>query len=193
MPPSPSASMIGTPSTIVVARIEDPDLSINLPPQWRTQPISELRSGIEQQAAASSGVLHDIYLRLLADIDAGAMRLFAFGPSGFENWPASLLIEVTDAPSVEAQIVAIKARWAKVGKPTSSDRRTVTLRMGSMERLSQTAGPPVGVTGPTLASRTIDYVAKLDDGRILWVTSTGPETSPIFADLIDIAVATLGR
>jgi hypothetical protein len=185
--------MIGTPSTIVVARIEDPDLSINLPPQWRTQPISELRSGIEQQAAASSGVLHDIYLRLLADIDAGAMRLFAFGPSGFENWPASLLIEVTDAPSVEAQIAAIKARWAKVGKPTSSDRRTVTLRMGSMERLSQTAGPPVGATGPTSASRTIDYVTQLDDGRILWVTSSGPEASAIFPDLIDIAVVTLGR
>ena len=184
--------MIGTPSSIVVARIEDPDLSINLPPQWRTQPIPELRSGIEQQAAASSGVIHDISVRLLADIDAGEVRLFASGPSGFENWQASLFIEVTDAPSVEAQIAAIKARWAKVGKPTSSDRRTVTLRMGSMERLSQTADPPVGVTGPAFPSRTLDYVTELDDGRILWVTSTGPETSAIFANLIDFAVATLG-
>jgi len=48
--------------------------------------------------------------------------------------------------------------------------------MGSMERLSQTAGPPAGVTGPTMGSRTIDYVTELDDGRILWVTSSGPES-----------------
>jgi hypothetical protein len=184
--------MIGTLSTIVVAKMEDPDLSINLPPQWRTQPIPELRSGIERQAAASSGVLHDIYLQLLADIDAGDVRLFASGPAGFKNWQANLFIEVTDAPSVEAQIAAIKARWEKVARPTSSDQRTVTLRMGSMERLSQTADPPVGVTGPTLGSRTIDYVTELDDGRVLWVTSTGPEASAMFPDLIDIAVATLG-
>jgi len=45
-----------------------------------------------------------------------------------------------------------------------------------MERLSQTAGPLAGVTGPTMGSRTIDYVTELDDGRILWVTSSGPES-----------------
>ena len=194
--PNPSAELSGksvSPSPDLVATIDDPALTMRLPSGWHTTPVALLRAQVEQLSLSGGPVLGEIYKAALADIDAGAVRLFASGPSGFNPWQASMVIEVKKAVTVDVQIAAIKANALRVSPPTTSDQTSVTLSIGAAERLSETADPPVGARGLAVAAHAIDYVVQLDDGRILWINTTGPEASLTFAAMVDAAVASLTR
>jgi hypothetical protein len=193
-PPSPAPDHTAStpaPSTDVFATLDDPKLTIHLPPGWRTIPIPALRDVAVQQSAAASGPIKDLYTQVLADIDSGAVRLVADGPSGVDPWRATMIVQVTDAASVDAQMAVLKTRAGTFGKVTSSEQAPVSLSIGTGERREGTSKPPAGLTGQSTAARAIDFVVKLDDGRILWINSTAPEASTTFVDAIDLAVGTI--
>jgi hypothetical protein len=64
----------------------------------------------------------------------------------------------------------------------------VTLPIGNGVRLTHTADAPPRSEGQAVAARAIDYVIRLDDGRILWINSTAPESSTTFEGMVDWAV-----
>ena len=170
--------------------IDGTDLAIQLPPAWRATPVAALRSHAEQASAAATGAIKDAYEQLIRDIDANAVRLYAFGPTGVDPWQGTLVIQVTDAASIEDQIDRVMKLETAFAKPTTSVRTDVKLSVGSGVRLEQTAEPPGGQGVP---ARGINYVVELEDGRIMWISSTAPEASTTFAGMIDWAVTTMSR
>jgi hypothetical protein len=183
----------GPPSPDIIATIADPSLTLHLPPGWRTTPIGLVRDQVVQLSTSADPVTSELYTRFLADIDADAVRLFASGPSGLNPWQGTLIVEVTKAETVDAQIDAIKATALLVAPPTSSERTSIDLSIGPAERLSQTAEPRASAQGLAVAAHGIDYVVPLQDGRMLWINTTGPAASLTFTDMVDTAVATLAR
>jgi hypothetical protein len=168
--------------------MDDPNLSMRLPAGWRALPITMLRSRAEQASAATTGAIREAYQQLILRVDANQVRVFASGPSGFDPWQGTLVIEVTDAPSVDEQIARVLKIETAFAEATTSERTAVTLAIGAGVRLEQTADPP---GGQGVAARGINYVVQLDDGRIIWINSTGPAASKTFEDMIDGAVATI--
>jgi hypothetical protein len=191
MSPAASTGASASPTAAVVATIDDPSLTMTLPANWQRFPVATFRAEAEQQAATAPEPIKGLYADALADIDAGAMRLIASGPSGFDPWQATMLVEVTNVSSIEAQITEIKRRSATIGKPTTSEQTQMTLSIGVAERLTETADPPAGLTGLSTPARGLNYVVKLADGRILWINASGPAASSTFADMIDATVETI--
>jgi hypothetical protein len=187
---SPSIAHSPTPTAAkdAVTTINDPDLSLRLPAGWRSLPLAMARSQAEQVSAVMTGAIKEAYEQLIVQIDANEVRLFAAGPTGVDPWQGTLVVEVTDVRSAEEQIARILKLQTAIAKATTSERSTVKLVIGSGVRLEQTAEAP---SDQGVAARAINYVVELDDGRIMWINSTGPAASKTFAALIDGAVATI--
>ena len=173
-----------------VATMDDPALSMRLPADWKQLPAMSLRSQAEQGSAASTRAVKEMYDQLISEIDGQRVRLYATGPSGFDQWQATIIIEVTDAGSVNEQIDKAQKLATAFGTPTTSARTDVKLAIGQGVRLENTADPPAS---GGVAARGIDYVVQLADGRILWINTTAPAASTTFADTIDKAIGTIGR
>jgi hypothetical protein len=190
----PSLSTAQVPASALAAddvtTMEDPDLSMRLPASWRSLPVTTLRSRAEQASAATTGDIKEQYEQLILRIDANQIRLYAAGPSGLNPWQGTLVIEVTDAKSVDEQSVRIGKILTAFAKPKTSEQTEAKLAIGTGVRLEQTADPPGGQGVP---ARGINYVVKIGDGRIMWVNSTGPAASMTFAGMIDSTVATISR
>jgi hypothetical protein len=184
----PSSTPIPTSSPRPVTEISDPDLSIELPNDWHAVSLDRLRERAVQGSSSTIADVRNANEQLIQDIDAGVVRLFAFGPSGAPPWQGTIIILVPTASSIEDVMARIAKLQAAFTKPTSSERSDVTLPIGKGVRLTQTADPPPGSDGQAVAARGIDYVIKLDDGRILWINSTAPEASTTFQGMIDWAV-----
>jgi hypothetical protein len=185
---SASSTPIPTSSPRPFTEISNPDLSIELPNDWLVVRIARLREQAVQGSSSTIAAVRMVNELLIRDIDSGAVRLFAFGPSGMPPWQATMMIQVTTAASIEEQTARITKLQTTFAKPSSSERTDVTLPVGNGVRLSNTADAPPGSEGQAVAARGIDYVIKLDDGRILWINSTAPEASTTFEGMIDWAV-----
>jgi len=179
----------------VAVAIEGTDLTLRLPTGWAAVPVSTLRTVAEAYAKASSVPEQGrrAYTEVIDRIDAGQVRLYAIGPSGFGPWQSTMIGEVIDGASLESQIEVVRVRQASVASPTSTERSEVDLPIGHAVRVMKTADPPVGVGPGAVPARSIDYFVALDDGRILWLNSTGPVASTTFEAMIDEAIATLRR
>jgi hypothetical protein len=185
---SASSTPIPTSSPRPFTEISNPDLSIELPNDWHAVSLDRLRERAVQGSSSTIADVRNANEQLIQDIDAGVVRLFAFGPSGAPPWQGTIIILVPTASSIEDVMARIAKLQAAFTKPTSSERSDVTLPIGKGVRLTQTADPPPGSDGQAVAARGIDYVIKLDDGRILWINSTAPEASTTFQGMIDWAV-----
>ena len=183
-----SASALPTSSPRPVTNIDDPDLTIELPPDWLVVRVARLREQAVQGSTSTIDAVRKVNEQLIRDIDSNVVRLVAFGPSGAPPWQGTMIIQVTTAASIEEQTARIERLQATFATPSSSGRLDITLPIGKGVRLSNTSDPPPGSEGQAVAGRGIDYVIKLDDGRILWINSTGPEASTTFAGMIDRAV-----
>jgi len=69
------------------------------------------------------------------------------------------------------------------------DERPVTLPIGKAVRLVETHAVPAGVQG--VPSRTVQYIARLEDGRTLWILASGPAAAPALEAIIDASVMSL--
>jgi hypothetical protein len=193
--PSATSSLITSSfAPVAIVTLDDPDLTLRLPPAWQRLSIADLRGRIEQSAVGSSPAVKAAYEDLLGQIDAGEVRSGAIGPSGFEAWRGTMLIAVTHAESIDAEIKRIRALQVAFGNPpTSTQRTTVTLPIGEAVGTMDTADPAPGTEGRAVAARGVAYYIDLGDGRIFWMTATGPQDSPTFEAMIDASMATLSR
>jgi hypothetical protein len=149
--------------------------------------VARLREQAVQGSSSTIAAIREVNEQLIRDIDSGAVRLVAFGPSGLPPWQGTMIIQVTNAASIEEQTSRITTLQARFSTPSSSEQSDIALPIGKGVRLSNTSDPPPGFD-QAVAARGIDYVIKLDDGRILWINSTGPAASTTFAGMIDWAV-----
>jgi hypothetical protein len=79
-------------------------------------------------------------------------------------------------------------------EPGTRERSDVRLTIGRDVRIERTADPQPGAgSGSVAAARGVDYFVDLGQGRIFWLTSTGPADSPTFADLIEETMSSLVR
>ena len=146
------------------------------------------RSLIDSFAKASSPEVQRFFARHVRDIDSGAVKMAAGGFIGGAN--GSLIIQVD---SGDRSLDAAVTRLRKVGMTSTDstlvDERPVTLPIGKAVRLVETHAVPAGVQG--VPSRTVQYIARLADGRTLWILASGPAAAPTFEALIDASVMSL--
>ena len=127
----------------------------------------------------------------LAAIDSGAVRLVAMGPSGFEPWTGSLILEVDRGdPSLEFALARVKSLLSASGPPTF-EQRHITLSLGEGERIASTRALPPDAPAGSIPARAIVYVIRLADGRTLLVEASGPEAAQGFESMIDASVMTI--
>jgi hypothetical protein len=203
--PSPPASPTTVPSVIliplggtspgpaVVATIDDPDLTLPLPPGWQLLPLSAVRAELEHAMEAAPPAKRPSYAGVIGFVDAGEIRGGGIGPSGFGPWQGTILYAVLPAASLDAAIALVEPLQVSLVQPTSHERTEVRLAVGPAVRIETTADPPSGAGDGSVAARGVAYFADLGDGRIFWLTATGPADSPTFAALIDDAMAVLAR
>ena len=190
---SETPSLITSPAPLAIVTLENPGLKLQLPRAWRALSSADLRDQIEQSASGASPASKAVYEDLLRQVDAGEIRGGGIGPSGFDGWQGTMLIAVTPAESIDEQIERVRAQQTAFGLPSSTQRRTVTLPIGEAVRIMDTADPPRDTVGQAVAARGIAYYIDLGDGRIFWMTATGPQDSPTFEAMIDASMATFSR
>lgn len=194
LPRLPSSSPEPTTSTDPVAgpaTFEDPAMALTLARDWRAIAESTVRLQLEQASSMMTGPYKALVDQKLADLDAGSLRLFVVGPSGFDPWQGTMSIEVFDGGSADTRIGALEARAKTLGVVTNVNRGNVTLLIGSATRLSMTVGVPKGFDQSAIPSHGVAYAVDLGDGRTLVIDASGPEAATSFADLIDMMVSTL--
>jgi hypothetical protein len=193
-PSAPVASALVGPSPVAVAVVDvvDPDLELRLPPGWVALTAEELRAQIELARANAPEGFADLDDELLREIADGELRAGASGSSGSEPWQATLLVEVTPADSVEAQIDRNARAQPPSIKPKATLRTVVATPLGDGVRVMVTADPPAGAIG-AVAARSITFYVDLGDGRILWINATAPEASTTFEALMDQLIAGVRR
>jgi hypothetical protein len=203
--PSPIASPTPLPSVILiplgsmspgpaaVATIDDPDMTFPLPPGWQLLPVSAVRRELEQAMAAAPPAMQPWYAAAIGFVDAGEIRGGGIGPSGFGPWQGTILYAVSPAASVDAAIALVEPIQVALVEPKTRERTEAHLALGPAVRIETTADPPPWAGGGSVAARGVAYFSDLGDGRIFWLTATGPADSPTFAALIDDAMAMLAR
>jgi hypothetical protein len=67
----------------------------------------------------------------------------------------------------------------------------VTLAIGPAVRRVETHAVPPGSTTFQVPSRSVEYIARLDDGRTLWILASAPAVATTFDALIDASVMTI--
>lgn len=189
-PRSSPTTVAGTPTPHVPAAVEidDPALRMTLPEGWAEYPMDTYRLLIDSFAKASSPEVQAFYARHLKDVDSGAVKLAAGGFIG--GAVGSLIIQVDSGDrSLDAAVTRLRDLGMTPTDSTLVDERSATLRIGKAVRLVETHAVPAGVQG--VPSRTVQYIARLDDGRTLWILASGPAAAPAFEALIDASVMSL--
>jgi hypothetical protein len=197
--PTPGPSVIllplggGSPGPAATVTIDDPDLTLLLPPAWLPLSVSAVRAEVEHVMAVATPAMRASYAGLIGMIDAGEIRGGGIGPSGFEPWQGTIVYAVSPAASIDAEIARVESLQLADGKPTTRERSDVRLAVGHAVRIEVTVDPPKGAAAGSVAARGIEYFVDLGHGRIFWLTATGPAASATFADLIDGTLASLAR
>jgi hypothetical protein len=195
--PGPSVILLplgsASPGPAAVATIDDPGLSLRLPPGWQPLPISAIRGELEQAKAVAAPAARAAYAGVIGLVDAGEIRGGGIGPSGFGGWQGTILYAVSPAASIDAEIALVEPLQVAVVEPTTRERTDVRLAVGRAVRIETTADPQPAASSGSVAARGVEYFVDLGHGRIFWLTATGPADSPTFAALIDDAMTGLTR
>jgi hypothetical protein len=179
-----------TPGPPATVEIDDPDLTLTLPFGWGEYEMAMYRSLIDQYAKASSPEVQALLSIHLKAIDEGAVRMAATGFVAGAN--ASYIIQVDSGDrSLEAAVTRIRRIEAMATGSTVVDDGPVTLAIGPAVRRVETHAVPPGEEATSVASRTVEYIARLDDGRTLWILASAPAVATTFDALIDASVATI--
>ena len=192
--PAAPAPTPGSPLVFERATIDDPDLVLSLPVKWATIPLDMYRGllvSLRDNAPAKQQALYAYHLK---ELDSGAARLVASGPSGFAPWTGTIVFEVDSGDAtLDAAVARVDKLAAAISPASSRDQHHVTFGFGEGERIVTTH--PVSSDAPagSVPARSIDYVILLDDGRTLVIQASGPEASEGFATLIDDSVSTIAR
>lgn len=199
--PTPSALPVPTPTASTAAEsarprapdhivIDDPDLAMTLPVGWADYPVSAYRFIIDSAAKSSGPEMKAILETHLKAIDEGAVRMTAGGPIGGAN--GNLIIQVDRGdPSLEAAVARVGQFGTVFTNPSSVEERPVTLAIGKAVRRVETHPVAPGSGEGAVPARTVEYIARLPDGRTLWILATGPESATSFEALIDASVMSL--
>jgi hypothetical protein len=188
--PAPWLVASPTPGIPATVEIDDPDLTLTLPVGWAEYEMATYRSLIDQFAKASSPEEQAILAEHLKAIDAGAVRMAATGFVASAN--ASYIIQVDSGdPSLEAAVTRIRRFESMATGTTLVDDGPVTLAIGPAVRRVETHAVPPGSTFQGIPSRSVEYIARLDDGRTLWILASAPAVSTTFDPLIDASVMTI--
>jgi hypothetical protein len=172
--------------------IKDPDLAMTLPETWSDYPMVTYRSLIVSILEVAPPAVKAGYTLHLKDIDSGAVRMAAVGPTGLGPVTGSMILQIDAGdPSLEAAVTRIGLLTSKVDQPTTVEERPVTLAIGNAIRRVETHAVPPGTSIAAIPSRTVEYIALLADGRTLWILANGPEASLTFEALVDASVATI--
>jgi hypothetical protein len=192
--PSPSAVGASTsPGAASQIAIDDPDLTMTLPVGWAAYPVSTYRFLIESVATTSSPEIKALLAAHLKAIDDGAIRVAAGGPAG-SSANGSLIIQVDAGDRSLEAAVARLGQFGKIFTNASSvEERPVTLAIGNAVRRVETHPVAPDSGAGAVPARTIEYIARLEDGRTLWILATGPEAVTTFEALIDASVMTIHR
>ena len=187
-----SAAATGTPSTGTRVVITNPNLAVTLPETWSEYPIATYRAQIVAILDVAPPAVKAGYTLHLKDIDSGAVRMAAVGPTGLDPVTGSMILQIDDGDaSLEAAAARIRRITSTVDQPTTVEERPVTLPIGDAIRRVETHAVPPGTSIAAIPSRTVEYIAHLADGRTLWILASGPEASKTFEALIDASVATI--
>jgi hypothetical protein len=167
----------------------DPNLSLQLPPGWRSVPVAAYRRLVVELMPN----LHDPGLKRafeaqLRDIDSGAIRATGAGTSSPSCYTASLgLMIQPEANNVDEAIAAWKAHLAESGLPyTEVASEPVTLPIGAAVRLTIMVDVSEGIP-----SRTVSYVVLLPDHRVAVLGGTAPASDSDFPALVDAAAQSM--
>jgi hypothetical protein len=170
--------------------IDDPDLTLTLPVGWAKYEMAMYRSLIESFAKTSSPEVQAILETHLKAIDAGAVRMAAGGFVAGAN--ASYIIEVDSGDrSLEAAVSRIRRFEMGASNTTLVEEGPVTLAIGPAVRRVETHTVPPGSATLGVPSRTVEYIARLDDGRTLWILASAPAVATTFDASIDASVMTI--
>ena len=189
---TPAPWLVGTPTPGAPATVEidDPDLTLTLPVGWAEYDMAMYRSLIEQFAESSSPEVQALLAVHLKAIDAGAVRMAAGGLVAGAN--ASYIIQVDSGDrSLEAAVARIRRFEAMATGSTVVDDGPVTLAIGPAVRRVETHAVAPGEEAGLVPSRTVEYIARLDDGRTLWILASAPGVATTFDALIDASVMTI--
>jgi hypothetical protein len=188
--PRPSPAATPTPGAPVTITIDDPDLIMTLPVGWASYPMETYRFIIDAVVKTASPEEQAVLAVHLKDIDAGRVRIASGGQIGGAN--GTLIIQVdTGDSSLEAAVARFGLLQKSFTDPSTTEERSVILAIGDAVRRVQVHPVPSGSTTAGVPSKTVEYIARLDDGRTLWILATGPAAATTFEALIDASVATL--
>ena len=192
--PAAPAPTPGSPLLFERATIDDPDLTMALPVTWTTLPLDTYRDLMVYLRDSAPASERPLYVYHLKEVDSGATRLVASGPSGFAPWTGTMVFEVDagDA-SLDAAVARVDKLTAAISPATSREQHHVTFGFGEGERIMTTHAVSPDAPAGAVPARSIDYVILLDDGRTLVILASGPEAAEGFATLIDDSVSTLAR
>ncbi|HEY7969113.1 MAG TPA: hypothetical protein VID95_03905, partial [Candidatus Limnocylindrales bacterium] len=144
--------------------IDDLHLTMRLPAGWQEGSIDDLRRSVEALIANADNKTKAALQASLADLKAGRMKLYAFGPSGYQDWRGSMgLLVLTDA-SKQAAADRIETRDRTQVTGLRSERRIVDLEIGPAIRLDESAPVPAEMQATAIPSHSITYFVQLDDG-----------------------------
>jgi hypothetical protein len=139
-----------------------------------------------------TGAIKAAFVAYLKEIDDGAVRFIATGPSGFGAWIGSIAVQVEagDA-SLDAGVARIERIQAAIAPSTTVERGAVTLFGREGVRSVTTGALPPDAPPGSIPARAILYVTRLADGRTLWILASGPEAANGFDAMIDATVQTI--
>jgi hypothetical protein len=161
----------------------DPNLSLQLPPGWRSIAVTDTRKLVVQMMAVMTDpALKRAFEWQLAELDSGVVRLAGRGISTPSCASASILLEIRPrAASVDDAVEAWQAHLAEAGLPPVTEAsEPVDLSIGHAVRRTLTTNPPGGIP-----SRSIEYVVLLGDGRVAILIGVAPAIDAGFPALVD--------
>jgi hypothetical protein len=171
--------------------IDDLRLTMRLPAGWQEGSVDDLQRSVEALIANADNKTKAALQSGLDDLKAGRMKLYAFGPSGYQDWMGTMGVQLLTDPSKQAAADRIETRDRTQVTGLRSERRIVDLGIGPAIRLDESAPVPAEMQATAIPSHGITYFLQLDDGRIVGISASGPQASVAFPALIDGSVASI--
>jgi hypothetical protein len=185
---APSGSSIVVSTDWTDLAISDPAVVLPIPPGWRALSLDEFRRQLVALTAVAAPAVKKEMDERIAAMDRGEIRAVLQGPSGgaFVSIVVSVLPPAQSLDAAAASALADVRRVAPASTLVGSTRTTTAL--GPAARI-ETSTASIGASSH--ASRVVDYVIRLADGRSVRAFATGLAADPAFAATVDAFAARL--